>query len=382
MVFVRRLGWAWHLIGAHNCLLRVGSAPTPESRFLRASPAPCPAALHPPGSAAPPPPGVPPTPRPWLRSPPAPFLLPFLLLLLRPPRSLSSPARCSRLGARQGGQWPAARGAPGFPAGRRGRPQEGARRACERSGGRREEGARRSRSRPCAALGPLGLARGGSLGWALAVRPASGSRVRLRRPAPASGSRVRLPAPHSTPPAARSSLLAPRGRACSGGQAPRRNMGGNHSHKPPVFDENEEGKRRGAHPSFPLRGALLLPRFLLCAAAPPGGRAESDRGYSPAFTWRAEGGAAWDASRMLLGSSSPSPGLLQSRRLREVACACACVCPPCVWFPAQEGSRLLSFLAQDSLGKLFLFKLCDSKKASRLWQPPWRSGWCRMTSLI
>lgn len=140
----------------------------------------------------------------------------------------------------------------------------------------------------------------------------SGSRAGARRGAPASAARAR----RDGGAAARSGVVARRarlalrcarplrlgarlqlgwapapepaagGRACSSGagRPRRRNMGGSHSHKPPVFDENEEGKRaegrppRPPHSGFGRRPPSVPPRAGASPPQPPGGGAPRGRG--------------------------------------------------------------------------------------------------------
>lgn len=61
---------------------------------------------------------------------------------------------------------------------------------------------------------------------------------------------------------------------------------------------------------------------------------------------------------------------------------CVCVRPLRVWSRAPAGSTLLSCFAQDSLGKLFLVKLRDSKEGVPLVAASLAEGWCSLSSLI
>lgn len=172
-MFIRRLAWAWHIVGPHKSLTARRKSPysgiaippgPPCAQFgiphrpaaLTSRGPPRPSSGRPLGCARPPP------------VPSFPSSSSARRAAFRPPPAAAGEQRGSVAGDA---------GSSGLRGG-----AAGARQACERSWGRRDEGARRARSRPCAALGPLRLARGCSLGWALATRPASCSRVRLLAP--------------------------------------------------------------------------------------------------------------------------------------------------------------------------------------------------------
>lgn len=106
-------------------------------------------------------------------------------------------------------------------------------------------------------------------------------------------------------------------------------MGGNHSHKPAVFDENEEGKRaRGAATVRRARASAWLPASITRVPGPPGAglpprqllRVGAPEWVTWAKRWAGGGFGEWNPKPSLGGAGGRS-GL--RRRVRLLALALA-----------------------------------------------------------